>query len=124
MDVNKLVRTPFMTNCKLSKDMGFQNDVNLKVVQAIPFQNVIGSFMYAMVCTRLDIAQVVGVVNHFMANPGQSHWIVMKWIFHYLKGIVDLGLCYKRNIKDVIMGKVHFDENVHHSQGSKKNMRG
>jgi hypothetical protein len=60
------------------KGYGSSNDVNLEVVHAIPFQNVIGSFMYAMVCIRLDIAQVVGVVNHLMANPGQSHWIVMK----------------------------------------------
>jgi hypothetical protein len=37
------------------------------------FRNVIGSFMYAMVCTRLDIAQAMGVVNQFMANLQQSH---------------------------------------------------
>lgn len=27
------------------------------------------------------------------------------------------GLCFKRNIKDAIMGKVHFDEDVNHSWG-------
>ncbi len=32
MAKSKLVRTPFMTNCKLSKDMGLQNDVNLEVM--------------------------------------------------------------------------------------------
>jgi hypothetical protein len=47
----------------------------------------------------------MGVVNHFMANFGLSHWTIMKQIFHYLKGIVDFCLCFKRNIKDVIMGK-------------------
>ncbi len=57
---SKLVQTPFMTNCKFSKGMGPQNDANLEVMWAIPFQNVIGSFMYAMVWTKLDIAQVVG----------------------------------------------------------------
>jgi hypothetical protein len=50
-----------------------------------------------------------------MANPKQSHWITMKQIFRYLKNIVDFGLCFKRNIKDAIMGKVHFDEDVNHS---------
>jgi hypothetical protein len=34
----------------------------------------------------------------------------VKQNFHYLKAIVDFGLCFKRNIKDVIMDKVHFDE--------------
>ncbi len=55
---SKLVQTPFMTNYKLLKDMGFQSDVNLEAMQAILFQNATGSFMYAMVCVRLDIAHV------------------------------------------------------------------
>jgi hypothetical protein len=52
-----------MTNYKLLKDMGPQSDVNLEAMQAILFQNVIGSFMYAMVCVRLDISHVMGVVS-------------------------------------------------------------
>jgi ATP-binding cassette subfamily B (MDR/TAP) protein 1 len=52
-----------MTNCKISKDIGPQSDADLEAMQAIPIQNVIESLMYAMVCTRLDIAYVVGVVN-------------------------------------------------------------
>jgi len=43
--------------------MGLQNDANLEIMWVIPFQNVIGSFMYAMVWTKLDIAQVVGVTS-------------------------------------------------------------
>jgi hypothetical protein len=43
---NKLVQTPFMTNCKFLKDMGLQNDANLETMQVISFQNVIGSLMY------------------------------------------------------------------------------
>ncbi len=61
MAKRKLVQTPFLTNCKLSKGMDPQNDANLEVMWAIPFLNAIGSFMYAMVCTRLDIAQVGGL---------------------------------------------------------------
>ncbi len=53
--------------------MGLQNDANLEIMWVSLFQNVIGSFMYAMVCTRPDIAQVMGVVNQFMANIKQSH---------------------------------------------------
>ncbi len=76
---------------------------------AIPFHNAIESVMYAMVCPTLDIAHVMGVVNQSMANLGQSHCIIVKHIFRYLKGIMDFGLCFKRCIKDVIMGKMHFD---------------
>ncbi len=52
-----------MTNCKFSKDVGLQNDVDLEAMHAIPIQNVIESLMYAMVCTRLDITYVVRVAN-------------------------------------------------------------
>jgi len=47
---------------------------------------VVGSLMYAMVCTRPNIAQVVGVVNRYMSNPGKEHWRAVKWILRYLKG--------------------------------------
>ena len=34
--------------------------------------------MYAMVCTILEIAQAVGVLSQFMANPGRVHWDAVK----------------------------------------------
>ena len=40
----------------------------------IPYASTIGSLMYAMVWTRLDIAHVVGVVSTYMDNPGKEHW--------------------------------------------------
>ena len=42
--------------------------------------------MYAMVCTRPDIAHAVGVVSRFMSNPGKEHWNAVKWIMRYLRG--------------------------------------
>jgi len=56
----------------------------------------------------------MGVVNQFMINLEQSHWIATKKNFHYFKGTMDFGMCFKKNIKDVIMGKVHSDKNVNH----------
>ena len=40
----------------------------------------IGSLMYAMVCTRPDIAHAVEVVSTYMSNPGKHHWEAVKWI--------------------------------------------
>eukprot|EP00253_Pinus_taeda_P004968 PITA_04968 len=31
----------------------------------------------------------------FMSKPGKEHWIVVKWIFRYLHGTSDYGLCYQ-----------------------------
>ena len=60
----------------------------------MPYASVIGSLMYAMVCTRLDIAHVVGVVSKFMSRPGKQHWEAVKWILRYLKGSSDTCLCF------------------------------
>jgi hypothetical protein len=50
--------------------------------------------MYAMVCTRPDIAHVVAVVSRYMNNPGKEHWEVVKWILRYLKGTTTHALCF------------------------------
>ena len=60
----------------------------------MPYASVIGSLMYAMVCTRLDIAHVVGVVSRLMSRPGKQHWEAVKWILRYLKGSSDTCLCF------------------------------
>ena len=39
----------------------------------VPYASVVGSLMYAMVYTRPDIAQAVGVLSQFMANLGRVH---------------------------------------------------
>jgi hypothetical protein len=52
----------------------------------VPYSSTIGSFLYAMVCTRLDIAHVVGVVRRYMNNPGKDPWQVVKWTLRYLRG--------------------------------------
>ncbi|KAH9684683.1 DNA (cytosine-5)-methyltransferase [Citrus sinensis] len=46
----------------------------------------VGSIMYAMVCTRPDLAHGVGVISRFMGNPGKDHWNAVKWVLRYLRG--------------------------------------
>ena len=51
----------------------------------VPYSSVVSSLMYAMVCTRLDIVHVVGVVSRYMNNPGKEHWKEVQWILrHFL----------------------------------------
>jgi hypothetical protein len=44
-----------------------------KDMAPIPYVIVVGSLMYVMVCTRLDIAHVVGVLSKYMSIPGKEH---------------------------------------------------
>ena len=50
--------------------------------------------MYAMVCTRPDLAHAVSVVSRFMGEPGKEHWQAVKRIFRYLRSTSDVGLIY------------------------------
>ena len=43
-------------------------------MQNIPYASVVGSPMYAQVCTRPDIAFAVGMLGRRQSNPGLDHW--------------------------------------------------
>eukprot|EP00253_Pinus_taeda_P012892 PITA_12892 len=61
----------------------------------VPYASAVGSPMYAMACTKLDIAHEVGVSSRFMSKPRKEHSIAVKVVFRYLRGISDYGLCYQ-----------------------------
>ena len=44
----------------------------------VPYVSAIGSLMYAMVCTRPDIAHAMGVVSRFMSRLGKQYWETVK----------------------------------------------
>jgi len=39
----------------------------------ISYSYVVCSLMYVMVCTRSDLAHVVGFMTRFLANPEKEH---------------------------------------------------
>eukprot|EP00897_Mesotaenium_endlicherianum_P009607 jgi/Mesen1/8675/ME000051S08084 len=63
-----------------------------EMMSQVPMRKVAGSIMYLMVCTRPNIANVVGVVSQFMEYPSPAHWEAMKRILRYLKGTPNLWL--------------------------------
>ena len=61
----------------------------------VPYMSATGSLVYVMVCTRLDIAQVVGVLSRYMSKPGKEHTETVKRVFRYLRGTTDYAICYQ-----------------------------
>ena len=55
-------------------------------MSTVPYALFIGSLMYAMVCTRPDIAHAVGVLSRYTSHPIIEHWNAIKWILRYLRG--------------------------------------
>ena len=48
------------------------------------FANVVGSLIYAQVCTRPDIALIMIVLGgFFFFNPKIEHWVAAKKVMRY-----------------------------------------
>ena len=60
----------------------------------VPYVSAVGSIMYAMTCTRPDVAYSLGVVSRYQSDPGQAHWKVVKTILKYLRNTRDQWLVY------------------------------
>ena len=63
-------------------------------MRGIIYASAMGSLMYAMLCTRPDICFAVGMVSIYQSDPGEEHWIVVKYIFKYLQRMRDYMLVY------------------------------
>jgi hypothetical protein len=64
-------------------------------MSCVPYGSAVGSLMYEMVCTRLDIAHAVGFLSRYMSKPGKEHWTTVKRVFRYFPGTTSYGLCYE-----------------------------
>ena len=89
------MNVPIPVGVKLSAEQCPKTQEEEEDMSRVPYASVVGSLMYAMVCTRPAIAHVVGVLSKFISNPGKENWIAVKRIFRYLCGTSDYGLCYQ-----------------------------
>ena len=63
-----------------------------EILTNMPYAEAIGSIMYAMVCTRPDIAYFISVLSRYMTKPKLKHWKAIKGLLRYIKGTLDVGL--------------------------------
>ena len=78
--------------------------------------------MYAQVCTRPDIAYIVGVLGRYLSNPGMDHWKATKRVMRYLKRTRGYMLTYRRSDQLEITG--FFDSDFAGCQDSLKSTSG
>ena len=100
--------TPFASHLKLSSSLSQKTIEEESYMKKFPYSSIVSSLVYAMVCTCPNISHAMNVVSRYMANLGKTHWHAIKWIFHYLQGIVDTFLEFRRH-GDVLSGYVDSD---------------
>ena len=65
----------------MTKEMCPKTQEEEDKMSKVPYASAVGSLMYAIVCTKPDIAHAVGVVSKYMSHTGIEH----KWILRYLR---------------------------------------
>jgi hypothetical protein len=51
-----------------------RNQYEIDDIKAVLYASVVGSLMYAQVCTRPDLAFITGMLGRYQKNPGKLHW--------------------------------------------------
>ena len=94
MERGKALSTPLPPYMKLCLNDCPKSDAEKAEMAKVPYSSAVGSLMYAMICTRPDIAFAVGVVSRYMSNPGKKHWEAVKGVMRYLNGTKELCICF------------------------------
>lgn len=89
MEDSKPTPTPIATGTTLHKATDSDALVDLK-----PYQSLVGSQMYAMLCTRPDIAYAVSQVSRHGSAPTATHQSTGKRGFRYLNTTSTIGITY------------------------------
>ncbi|CAM8969523.1 unnamed protein product [Rhodiola kirilowii] len=98
---SKMVKIPLAPHFLSSKNQSPKTDSEIVRMESVPYANVIGSLMYAMISTRPDLAYAISLLSRFMSNPGMDHWLALKHIVAYVRSTLDVGLCYSKR-KDML----------------------
>lgn len=99
-----VVATPADPNQKLTKEMCPNTEEERKLMENVPFRELVGSLQYLAQSTRPDISFAVNVVSQFCQNPGKAHWIAAKRILRYLKGTKSMKLTYSKESDEGFVG--------------------
>ena len=73
MQDSKSMKVPIPVGVRLSTKQSPNTQEEEEDMSRAPYASAVGSLMYALVYTRLDIAHAVGVMRRFMSKPWNEH---------------------------------------------------
>ncbi|RVX23060.1 Retrovirus-related Pol polyprotein from transposon TNT 1-94 [Vitis vinifera] len=114
--------TPVAKGDKFSLNQCPKNSLESQEMQKIPYASAVGSLMYAQVCTRPDIAYIVGMLGRYLSNPGMDHWRAAKRVMRYLQRTKEYMLTYRRLDQLELIG--YSDSNFAGCQDSRRSTSG
>ena len=94
MEESKKGYLPSIHGKTLSVKDSPSTEEDVKYMKTVPYASAIGSIMYAMNCTRPDVAFALSVTCRHQKNPGVKHWAAVKMILKYLRRTKDYFLVF------------------------------
>nr|GEV02587.1 putative ribonuclease H-like domain-containing protein [Tanacetum cinerariifolium] len=94
LEVWKLVPRPDKAMKLKSK---LDEDPNMTLVDPTRYRGMVGSHMY-LTASRPDLVFVVYMCARYQAKPLEKHLTAVKQVFRYLKGTINMGLWYSKDI--------------------------
>jgi hypothetical protein len=91
----KPVKTPLPRDLNLSL-MDSPDEVNPELQSE--YRGIVGSLMYLYQWTRPDLGFAVTFLSRYLHKPGDKHLQAAKHVLRYLKGTVELGIQYTRDL--------------------------
>jgi hypothetical protein len=73
MENYKPGNTPVAKGDKFSLDQCPKTELEKSEMYQISYAFLIGSLMYAQVCTHPDIAYITGMLGRYLSNPGMNN---------------------------------------------------
>jgi hypothetical protein len=58
------------------------------------YHSLLGSLLYAAVCTRPDVSTALSILGSVQAHPTEAHLHAMKKVLRYLHGTIDMRLTF------------------------------
>ncbi|GJX80511.1 retrotransposon protein, putative, ty1-copia subclass [Tanacetum coccineum] len=85
---------PMEVKHELSNEMCASTPEEVAYMKKVPYASAVGSILYAVRCTRPDVAFAQNLVSRYQQNLGKLHWAVVKHILKYLRNTRDMFLVY------------------------------
>ena len=119
MDTCKPRQTPCETNLDIYKsgddDTTPHDDIR-------KYREIVGSLVYAMTCSRPDLAWIITKLSQHLACPNHADWMTINHVLRYIKGTTEHKLTFRKSGDPKILG--HSDSDWASSKEDRKSTTG
>ncbi|GJV07396.1 retrotransposon protein, putative, ty1-copia subclass [Tanacetum coccineum] len=124
MDKSKRGFTPMQEKPDLNKSQGAITSREVKRMQRVSYDLAIGSIMYAVRCTRPDVAFAQNLCSRFQQNLSEAHRTAVKNILKYLRNTQDMVLVSGAKPKTELRVKCYIDASFQTDKDDTKSQTG